>query len=173
MTQYNTLNVKLSNSQLNKLKSGIKNSTEVTLKLWSNVGDSHDENNFLHKFLLTNVQVLRLRKAFAINSSAKLKFLKIQLYKIGQSGGVLGRLLGPWLKPWLPLMRNELKPLAKRVLIPLGLTAAASATYAAIHKRMLGSSSPCNLASCMTTSIILNEEINDIMKSFLKNLVYW
>ena len=54
MTKYNTLNVKLSNSQLNKLKSGTKNGTEVTLKLSSNVdGDSNDENNFPHKLLLT------------------------------------------------------------------------------------------------------------------------
>ena len=52
MTQYNTLNIKLSNSQLNKLKSGINNNTEVTLKISSNVaGDSNDENNFLHKLL--------------------------------------------------------------------------------------------------------------------------
>ena len=50
MTQYNNLNVKLSNSQLNKLKSGIKNNTEVTLKISSNVvGGSNDENNFPHK----------------------------------------------------------------------------------------------------------------------------
>ena len=55
MTQYNTLNVKLSNSQLNKLKSGIKNGPEVTLKLSSTVvGDSNEENNFPHKLLLTN-----------------------------------------------------------------------------------------------------------------------
>ena len=55
MTQYNTLNLKLSNSQLNKLKSGIKNGTEVTLKLSSNVaGDSNDEHNFPHKLSLTN-----------------------------------------------------------------------------------------------------------------------
>ena len=55
MSQYNTLNVKLSNSQLNKLKSGIKNNTEVTLKISSNVvGDSYDENNFPHRLLLTN-----------------------------------------------------------------------------------------------------------------------
>ena len=55
MTQYNTLNVKLSNSQLNKLKSGIKNGTEVTLKLSSNaVGDTNDENDFPCKLLLTN-----------------------------------------------------------------------------------------------------------------------
>ena len=55
MTQYNSLKVKLSNSQLNKLKSGIKNNNEVTLKLSSNVvGDSNHENNFLHKLFLTN-----------------------------------------------------------------------------------------------------------------------
>ena len=71
MTEYKTLNVKLSNSQLNKLKSGIKNNTEVTLKISSNVvRDSKDENNFLHKLLLTNTQVSKLHKAFANNSSA-------------------------------------------------------------------------------------------------------
>ena len=64
MTQYNTLNVKWSNSQLNKLKSGIKNGAEVTLKISSNVvGDSYDENNFLYKLLLINTQVSRLLKA--------------------------------------------------------------------------------------------------------------
>ena len=71
MTQYNTLNVKLSNSQLNKLKSGIKNGTEVALKLLSNiVGDSNDKSNFPHKLLLTNTQVSKLHKTFANNSSA-------------------------------------------------------------------------------------------------------
>ena len=58
MTQYKTLNVKMSNSQLNKLKYGIKNNTEVTLKLSSNVvGDSNDENNFPHRLLLTIVVI--------------------------------------------------------------------------------------------------------------------
>ena len=58
MTQYNTLNVKLSNLQLNKLRSRLKNGTEVTLKILSNVvGDSNNKNNFLHKLLLTNAQV--------------------------------------------------------------------------------------------------------------------
>ena len=85
MTQYNTLNVKLFNSQLNKLKSAIKNAIEVTLNLSSNiVADSNDENNFLHKLLLTNTQVSRLRKAFANNFSANIKLSKIQLHKIGQ-----------------------------------------------------------------------------------------
>ena len=99
MTQYNTLNIKLSKSQLNKLKSGIKNNTEVTLKISTNVvGDSNDENNFPHKLLFTNTQVSKLREAFANNYSVNIKLSKTQLHKIGQSGGFLGRLLGPLLK---------------------------------------------------------------------------
>ena len=83
MTQYNTLNVKLSNSQLNKLKLGIKNGTEVTLKISSDVvGDSNNENNFPHKFLLTNTKVSKLRKAFENNSSANIKLSTTQLHKI-------------------------------------------------------------------------------------------
>ena len=67
MTHYNTLNVKFSNSQLHKLKSGIKNGAEVTLKISSNVvGDSNDENNFIQKLLLTNTQVSKLRNACVI-----------------------------------------------------------------------------------------------------------
>ena len=128
MTQYNTLNLKLSNSQLNKLKSGIKNGTEVTLKIISNVvGDSNAENNFRHKLLLTNTRVSKLRKALTNNSSANIKSSKTQLHKRGPSGGFLGKLLGELLKTGLPLIGNVLKPLAKSVLIPLGLTAAASA----------------------------------------------
>ena len=77
MTQYNALNLKLSNSQLNTLKSGIKNNTEVTLKISSNfVGDSNDENNFPHKLLLTLTQVSNLHKAFANGSLANIKLSK-------------------------------------------------------------------------------------------------
>ena len=81
---------------------------------------------------------------------------KTKLHKIGKSGGLLGRLLGPLLKTRLPLMKNVLKPLVKSAFIPLGLTAAASATDAAIHKKMSESGT--------TTLIISNEEMNDIMK---------
>ena len=157
MTHYNILNIKLSNSQLSKLKSGIRIGTEVTLKLPSNVvGHSNDENNFPHKLLLTNTQVSSLRKAFANGSSANIKLSKTQLHKIGQSGGFLGRLLGPLLKTGLPLMENVLKPLAKSILIPLELTAAAAATDAAIHKNMFGSGT--------TTLIISDDKMNDIIK---------
>ena len=123
MTQYNTLNVKLSNSELNKLKSGIKNGTKVTLKISSNVvGDYNDENNFPHKLLLTNTEVSKLPKTFANNSSVNKKLSKIILHKIGQSGGFLGRFIEPLLKIELPLVVNVLKPLAESVLIPLTLT---------------------------------------------------
>ena len=126
-----------SNLKLNKSKSRIKNNTEVTLKLsWNVVGDSNDETHFPHKLLLTNTLVLRNRKAFSNNSSAYTKLSKTQLYKMGQSGGLLGRLLGPLQKT--DLMKNVLKQLGKSVLISLGLTVAASTTYTAIHKKCLG-----------------------------------
>ena len=99
MTQYNSLNVKLSNSQLNKLKSAIKDETEVVLRLSSNmIGDN--EANFPHKLLLTDRQVASLRKSFASHSSADIKLSKTQLSKMIQSGWFLSRLRGPLLKTW-------------------------------------------------------------------------
>ena len=138
MTHYNSLNVKLSNSQLNKLKSAIKNETRLVLRLLSNmIGNSNDETNFLHKLLLTNRQVVNIRKAFANYLSTNIKLSKTQLLKMIQSGGFLRKLLGPLLKTDLPLMENDSQPLAKSFLIPLGLTAAASAADEGIHKKIL------------------------------------
>ena len=155
MIQYNTFNVKSLNSQL-KLKSAIKNGTEVTLSLSNIISDSNDENNFPHKLLFTNTQASRLCKVFANNYSANKKLSTTQIHKIGQSEGFLGRLLGSLIKTRLPLIANILKLLAKSVLIPLGLTAAASLTDAAIHKKMFGSG--------FTKLIISNEEMEDIIK---------
>ena len=76
--------------------------------------------------------------------------------KIGKSGEIFGRLFGPLLKTGPLLMKNLLKSLARRVLIPIGLTAAAAATDAAIHKKMFGFG--------LTTLIISNAEMNDITK---------
>ena len=94
-----------------------------------------NETNFSHKLLLTNRQVSNLRKAFANHLSADIKLSKIQLSKMIQSRGFLGRLLDPSLKTGLPLVKNVTKPLAKSVLISLGLTAAAPAGEAGIHKK--------------------------------------
>ena len=138
MTQYNSLNVKLSNSQLSKLKSAIKNENDVVLRLLSNmVGNLNDNTNFPHELLLTNRQVGNIRKAFANHLSTDIKLSKTQLSKMIQSGGFLGRLLGLLLKTGLSLMKSVIKPLAKSFLIPLGLTAAASAADGGIHKKIL------------------------------------
>ena len=125
MTQYNSLNVKLSNSQLNKFKSAIKNENEVVLRLSSNmVGDN--ETNFPHKLLLTNRQVSNVRKAFSNYLSTDIKLSKTQLSKMIQSEGFLVRLLGPLLNTGLPLIPNVVKPLLNGFRIIF---------YARIHKK--------------------------------------
>ena len=122
------------------------------------IGDN--ETNFSHKLLFTNRQVSNLCKTFADHLSADIKLSKTQLSKMIQSRGFLGRLLGPLLKTGLPLTKNVIKPLAKNVLIPLGLTAAASAADAGIHNKILGS----GYNNDNITLIISNDEINDIIE---------
>ena len=116
--------------------------------------------------MLTNRQVANIRKAFANDSSTDIKLSKTQLSKMIQSGGFLERLLGPLLKTGLPLMKSVVKPLAKSVLIPLGLTAAASGADAGIHKKILGSGHHNN-----TTLTISNDEMDAIFK-IVKSLEY-
>ena len=119
------------------------------------IGDN--ETNFSHKLLLTIRQVADLRKASVNYLSTDIKLSKTQLSKKIQSGGFLGRLLGPLLKTGLKLIKHVIKPLAKSVLFPLGLTTAASAADAGIHKKILGSGNT-------TILIISNDEMNDIIK---------
>ena len=121
------------------------------------IGNSDDETNFSYKLLLTNRQVANLCKAFTNHTSTDIKSSKTQLSKMIQLGGFLGRLLGPLLKTGLPLMKIVIQRLAKSVLIPLGLTAAASAIYAGIHKTILGSGHN-------TTLIISNDEMEKILR---------
>ena len=102
------------------------------------------------------IQKTKIRNAFNNNTSTDLKLSKAQINKIIQSGGLLSRLLDPLLKTRLSLIKNVIKPLAKSVLISLGLTAAPSAVDAGIHKKILGSGN--------TTLVILDEEMNDIIK---------
>ena len=158
MTQYNSFNVKLSNLQLNELKSAMKNETEAVLRLSSNMIDNpNDETNLLHKLLSTNhLLVDNIKLAFPNKSSTDIKLSKTQLSKLIQSGGFLGRILGPLLRTGLSLMKNVIQPLAKGVLIPLELIAAASVADAEIHKNILGPGT--------TTLIIFNDETEDIIK---------
>ena len=125
------------------------------------IGNFNDGTNYPHNLLLTNRQVANLQKAFAKNLSTDIKLSKTQLSKIIQSGGFLYILPGLLLKTGLPLMKNVCKPLAKSVLNPLGLTAAASGADARIPKKILGSGE--------TTLIKSNDEMKDIIK-ILKSL---
>ena len=156
MNQYNSLNENLSNSQLNKLKSEIKSEIVIILRLSSNmIGSSNDENNFLHKLLLTNRHDTDLRKPFTIYLSTDIKLSKTWLSKMIQSGGFLVRLLGSLLKAGLSIMKIMIKPLPKIAFIQLGLTAAAAAD-AGIQKNILRYET--------TTLIISKGEMEDIMK---------
>ena len=105
MTRYNRVNVKLSNSQLNKLKPAIKNENDVVRLSLNMIGDSNDKTNFPHELLLTDRQVSSNRKAFSNNSSVDIEFSKTQLSKMIQSGGFLEKLLGPLLKTGLLLIK--------------------------------------------------------------------
>ena len=136
MVEYTKANVKLSNSQLKTLKDAVSNNTATTLRINLKMFNG---NNLPHELLLTTRQKTKIRNAFNNNTSTNIKLSKAQINKIIQFGDFLGKLLGPLLKTRLPLIKNVIKPLAKSVLIPLGLTAAASAAGAGIHKKILGS----------------------------------
>ena len=117
-----------------------------------------DETNFPHKLFLTNRQVANLRKAFTKHTSTDIKLSKTQLSQMIQSGVFYGRRLGPLLRTRLSLMKSVMKPLVKFVLVPVGLTVAASAEDAGIHKKVLGSGHN-------TILIISNDEMEDILKT--------
>ena len=149
MVEYNKVNVKLSDAQIKKLKDAVKDNTGTTLRI--NL-EMFDGNDLPHELLLTTRQKTKLRNAFNNNTSADIKLSKAQINKIIQSGGFLGSLLS---KLAGPLMKVTVT-LAKNVLAPLGITAAASVLNAGIQKKINGSGT--------TTLVISNEEMNDIMK---------
>ena len=149
MVEYSKVNVKLSDTQLKKLKTAVKNKTGTTLRINLKM---FNENDLPHELLLTTRQKTKLRNAFNNNMSTDLKVSKAQISKIIQSGGFLGSLLSKLAGP----LKKVAIPLAKNVLAPLGITAAASAIYTGIQKKIHGSGT--------TSLIISNEEINDIMK---------
>ena len=149
MVEYSKANVKLSDTQLKKLKTAVKNKTGTTLRMSLKMFDGND---LPHELLLTTRQKTKLRNAFNNNMSTDLKLSKAQISKIIQSGGFLGSLLSKLVGP---LMKVAV-PLAKNILAPLGITAAATAVDAGIQKKIHGSGT--------TTLIISNKEMNDIME---------
>ena len=128
MVEYSKENVKLTDTQLKKLKTAVKNKTRTTLRMSLKM---LDENDLPRELLLATRQKTKLRNAFNNNMSTDLKLSKAQISKIIQSGGFLGSLLS---KLAGPLMKVAI-PLAKNVLAPLGITAAVSAIDAGIQKK--------------------------------------
>ena len=149
MVEYSKVNIKLSDTQLKKPKTAVKNKTRRTLRM--NLKMLHG-NDLLHEVLLTTRQKTKLRNPFNNNMSTDLKLSKTQILKIIQYIGFLGSLLsklaGPLMKVAIPLVKN--------VLALLGITTAALAIDAGIQKKIHGFGT--------TALIISNEEMNDIMK---------
>ena len=108
MVEYNKINVKLSDTQLKKLKTAVKNKTGTTLRISLKMFNG---NNLPHELLLTTKQKTKLRNAFNNNVSTDLKLSKAQISKIIQSGGFLGLLLSKLAGP----LKKIAVPLAKRV----------------------------------------------------------
>ena len=136
MVEYNTVNAKLLNSQLNKLKSVVKNKQGTTLRM--NTGKFNGKS-LPRELLLTTRQTTKLRNVIENNMSTDIKLSKAHISKIIQSGGFLGKLLGPLLKTGLPLLKSVIKPL-----VLLGLTAASSAIDAGVQKKIYGSGTVSN-----------------------------
>ena len=128
MIEYTKVNVKLSDSQIRKLKDAVKDNAGTTLRISLTMFDGID---FPYELLLTRRQKTKLRNVFNNNMSVDMTFSKAQISKIIQSGGFLGSLLS---KLAGPLMKVAV-PLAKNILAPLGITAAASAIDARIQKK--------------------------------------
>ena len=128
MVEYSKVNVKLSDTQLKKLKTAIKNKTGTILRISLKIFNGSD---LPHELLLTTRQKAKLRNALNNNMSTDLNLFKAQISKIIQSGGFLGSLLSKLAGP----LMNIAVPLAKDVLAPLGITGAASAIDAGTQKK--------------------------------------
>ena len=130
MVEYSNVNVKLTDTQLKKLKTAVRYNTAITLRISFKIFQG---NNLPHELLLITRQKTKLRNALNNNMSTDIKLSKAQITKILQSGGFLRSLLS---KLTGPLMKVAV-PLAKHILAPLGITAAASAIDAGIQKKYM------------------------------------
>ena len=129
MVEYSKVNVKVSDTQLKKLKTAVKDKTGITLRMSLKMLNGND---LPHELLPTARQKTKLRNACNNNMSTDIELSKAQISKMIQSGGFLGSLLS---KLADPLMKVAI-PLAKNILAPLGITGAASATGAGIQKKI-------------------------------------
>ena len=130
MVEYTKVIVKLKNLQLSKLKKAVKNNDGATLRISIR---NFNKEDLPHELLSTTRQNTKLRNAISNNMATDLKLSKAQIKKMIQSGGFLGKLYS---KLAGPLMKVAM-PLAKHVLVPLGLTAATFAIDGSIQKKIM------------------------------------
>ena len=149
MVEYSKVNAKLTDTQLKKLKTAANNKTGTTLRMSLKMFDGND---LPHELLLTTRQKTKLRSALNNHKSTDIKLSKAQDFKIIQSGELLGSLSSKL----AGLLMKVAVPLAKNILAPLGITAAASAVDAGIQKKIH--------VSGTTTLIIPNQKMNDMME---------
>ena len=178
MTKYNTLNVKLSNLQLNKSKSAIKYGTELTLNFLSNlIGNYFDETNYYypHNLLLTNTPVSKIREVFANGLSINIKFSKIQLFKIVPSGGFI-------FSPPNEFLSNDVFDPTKGLMSSVSSIAKESKNMGAEHsnkftfvgegRNLISKKIKKRFSSITGSEITLaNNEIKDIMKVKLRRMI--
>ena len=148
MIEYNKINCRLTNLQLNKLKKAVKSNVGTTLRLGIK---NFNKDEIPHEVLLTTIKNTKLRNAINNNLATDIKLSKAQIKKLIQSGGFSGKLLSKLVGPLMKVA----SPLAKNVLAPLGLTAAMSAIDGSIQKKIHGSG---------VKLVIEEEDMNDIMK---------
>ena len=154
MVEYTTINCKLTNLQLNKLKKAVKSNEGASLTLGIK---NFNKDELRHELLLTTRQNTKLHNAINNNLATDIKLSKAEIKKLIQSGGFLGKLLSKLVGP---LMKVAM-PLAKNVLAPLGLTAAMSAIDGSIQKKIHGSGATKGAG---VELIIEQEDMNDVIK---------
>ena len=149
MVQYNKVNLHLTNLQLKKIQDAVKNNNGATIRLSNK---SFNKNQLLHELYLTEKQMTKRIDKIENNMSTDVKLSKVQINKILKEGRNLGKLL----MGFLPKLIKPAISLGKNILAPLGLSAAMSATDAAIQKKMYGSGN--------ATLIISDNDMNDMIK---------
>ena len=149
MVQYNKIDLHLTNLQLKKIQDAVKNNNGTTIRLSNK---NFNKNNLLHEFYLTQKQTEKLVEKIKNNMSTDIKLSKVQINKIIKEGGKLGKLV----ISFLPKLIKPAISLGKNILAPLGLSAAMSATDAAVQKKMYG--------SAITTLVISNDDLDDLIK---------
>ena len=130
MVEYERINLKLSNQQIKRLKEAVKGNNGTTLRIGN---QNFNKADLLHELFLTQTQINKLREKVENHMSPDIKVSKAQINKLIKEGGTLGSILARF----LPKLIKPAISLGKSILAPLGISAAMSATDAAIQKKFM------------------------------------